>query len=134
MLENKKLEKYESDYEGEIWLMHPLGRLVSNYGRLKHIYKPRRQGISTTRITLGNITKTGYRKCDIKGKKKYVHRLVLEAFTSINEGEGKLCDHIDRNPLNNHISNLRWVSHKENANNRKSPEKFKHCKTCQCNK
>jgi hypothetical protein len=53
------------------------------------------------------------------GKEKWqsVHRLVLLLF----KGEcpdGHECDHIDRNPLNNHIDNLRWVTHYENTMNR----------------
>lgn len=30
---------------------------------------------------------------------------------------GAQIDHIDTNPMNNHPSNLRWVTHKENQNN-----------------
>ena len=88
--------------------------------------------INTPRITLGNVTKTGYRKTDIRGKKVYVHRLVLEAFTSVEEGVGKQVDHIDRNPLNNNLENLRWSTASENSKNRKKAEKFRHCKTCCC--
>jgi hypothetical protein len=132
MLKNAKLEEEIDKFEGEIWLMHPIGKWVSSFGRMKHVYKSRQQ-VKTERITLGNITSSGYRKTDVRGKKKYVHRLVLEAFTSVDEGIDKLVDHIDRNPLNNRLENLRWVDHKENASNRRPPQKFKHCKTCSCN-
>jgi hypothetical protein len=47
----------------------------------------------------------------------YIHRLVLTLF----KGEcpnGYECDHIDRNPSNNHIDNLRWVTRYENLMNR----------------
>lgn len=132
MLEKEKMVKEVNECEGEIWKEHPLGKFVSNLGRMKFLYKTRRQMIETKRITLGNVTKTGYRKTDIRGKKLYVHRLVLEAFTSVEEGIGKLVDHIDRNPLNNRLENLRWVTPQENARNRKKPEKFKHCRSCSC--
>lgn len=52
------------------------------------------------------------------GKQKWhkVHRLVLEAF--IPNPDNKLyCDHIDTNKANNHVSNLRWCTRKENMNN-----------------
>lgn len=38
--------------------------------------------------------------------------------------EGAEIDHIDGNPLNNHPSNLRWVTHKENMNNPNTREKI----------
>lgn len=51
-----------------------------------------------------------------KGVQRYVHRLVAEAF--IPNPENKPCvDHIDTNKENNHVSNLRWVTYKENMNN-----------------
>lgn len=37
--------------------------------------------------------------------------------------DGAECDHIDRNPLNNSLDNLRWVSHRENCQNRAQVEK-----------
>ena len=46
-----------------------------------------------------------------------VHRLVAEAFIP-NPDDKPLVDHIDRNPLNNHASNLRWCSSAENNRNK----------------
>lgn len=126
MLKNKKLI-IEEKQEDEVWMKHPLGKYFSNKGRMKHINKT-----GFERITLGNVTKTGYRKTDVFGKKKYVHRLILEAFTSVKAGENMFVDHIDRDRLNNKLENLRWVTPKENASNRKKPEKFRHCNTCSC--
>lgn len=49
--------------------------------------------------------------------KPTIHRLVAETF--IKNPHNKPCiDHKDRNPLNNHVSNLRWATHAENAANR----------------
>lgn len=63
--------------------------------------------------------KDGYPNVQLQcnGKKKRrlrVHRLVLEAFV----GEcpkGMECNHKDSNRTNNHISNLEWITHKENV-------------------
>lgn len=71
------------------------------------------------RIMKFNITKDGYYSIKLKDDNKYthhmVHRLVAEAFIkkpdNILEYE---VDHIDNNRQNNNISNLRWVTHKEN--------------------
>ena len=47
-------------------------------------------------------------------KKVYIHRLVAEHFL---ENPNNLRDvhHIDNNPHNNDVSNLQWLSHKDNC-------------------
>lgn len=45
-----------------------------------------------------------------------LHRAVAELFIPNPENKPEV-DHIDGNPSNNHVTNLRWVTHKENMNN-----------------
>jgi hypothetical protein len=66
------------------------------------------------------INKHGYESIDLrnKGIKKQlrIHRLVAKAY--IDNPDNKPCvDHIDRNKLNNDVSNLRWATHSENMKN-----------------
>lgn len=62
-------------------------------------------------------------KKDGKFVLQYVHQLVLHAFK-----KRKLVtlevDHIDRNKNNNYLTNLRWVTHRDNMMNR-NPWKWK---------
>lgn len=46
--------------------------------------------------------------------KRYVHRLVIDAFVGPGP-EGTECCHNDGDPANNHVGNLRWDTHKENV-------------------
>jgi len=75
------------------------------------------------KFLLGYIGRTnnGYHKVMIQyGNTKRncrVHRLVAETFL-VNDNDLPEVDHIDRNRVNNHLSNLRWVSRSENLKNR----------------
>lgn len=50
----------------------------------------------------------GYMRVKLGGKAYLVHRLVAETFLE-NPENFKTVDHIDRNPSNNTVSNLRWA-------------------------
>ncbi len=56
---------------------------------------------------------------DGKQKKKLVHRLVAEAYLP-NLNNLPCVMHLDDNPKNNHVSNLKWCTHQENMKDRNS--------------
>ena len=65
-------------------------------------------------------TKRGYLQVDLRvdnTKRAFaVHRLVAKAFIPNPDNKPEI-DHIDGDPTNNHVWNLRWVTHAENMNN-----------------
>ena len=52
-----------------------------------------------------------------------LHHIVAELFVQ-NTFNNLEVDHIDTNRLNNRVDNLRWVTHKENCNNKITKEKM----------
>ena len=99
----------------EQWLPIPgyPGYEVSDHGHVRRngrVKKPR--------------SDNGYFRVDLSRndiqKSYYIHRLVAIAFLPPIEGKDTV-DHIDRNPLNNHVSNLRWASRHDQNMNREYP-------------
>lgn len=78
----------------------------------------------TTKLFLKGGMINDYKRIQlIKNKNKKVfqiHRLIALHFIP-NPFNYKIVDHIDRNKLNNHIDNLRWVSSSMNGHNRNVP-------------
>lgn len=91
---------------------------VSDYGRVAN-FNYRNTG---KRILMKPFnTKVGYEQIalvDKNGKrvKKYIHRLIAEAFIPNPQNKPEI-DHIDTNRKNNSINNLRWATKIENLNN-----------------
>ena len=85
---------------------------VSNFGRVKNK--------KTKRILKPGIV-GGYEHYKFVKNDKSVnvagHRLVTTAFLP-NPGNKPCVDHIDNDPQNNNLTNLRWVTHSENSINR----------------
>lgn len=85
---------YSINEKGQIW--------SSKFGRIMKPHKHK---------------KHKYLQIKIKGRCKKIHQLLLEVFVGPCP-EGMQCRHLDGNPENNELKNLKWGTAKENAQDR----------------
>jgi hypothetical protein len=112
--------------EGEIWCeIKDFEGLyqVSNMGRVKSLKREVLGKMNSTRIIFEKLLSDrdngkGYRVLELyKDSKRYfkkVHRLVAEAFIPNPENKPEV-NHIDTDKTNNCVTNLEWVTGKENS-------------------
>jgi hypothetical protein len=124
---DKKTENKSKDLDDEIWVklknsIFPEVSIfvkykVSNHGRVKNnLNKIMKIGYVSGRASICLHNKDGAYYFSI-------HRLVIMAFNIPNHDNKKTVDHVDSNPLNNHLSNLRWATIKEQAKNENTSKK-----------
>lgn len=109
-MEDKEVWRPAVGYEGILE--------VSNHGRVKRLGYIGKRGQRYTEYIIKPSECNGYlfigtRDKTGKQKSPRVHALVAEAFLG-KRPKGKVVNHIDFNKQNNHISNLEYVTHREN--------------------
>lgn len=93
---------------------------VSDRGRIRSERRTVKYRSGQTRVypsrALTPNSGKGYPYCNLSRNgelsRAYIHRTVLDAF--VGPGDGQCACHIDGNPLNNRLDNLRWGSQSDN--------------------
>ena len=91
---------------GEVWLQHSSGRMISNMGRVKHMFK---NGYCA--VNRGAVYCSCYRRVYVYENDigyLYIHNMVMELFGPCPDGKTKV-EHINGDRHDNRIENLKWV-------------------------
>jgi hypothetical protein len=98
------------------------GYEVSNIGRVRSLKRKKEKLLNQC------VTKDGYHLVclfnDGKRHTSYIHRLVAEAFLECKSHlvmKNAVVNHKDKNPSNNNVENLEWVSPAENMFHKADP-------------
>uniref|UniRef100_A0A6C0EYD8 HNH nuclease domain-containing protein n=1 Tax=viral metagenome TaxID=1070528 RepID=A0A6C0EYD8_9ZZZZ len=107
--------------EGEIWFNLKdsiydeckifINYKVSNFGRVKGYKDKLMEPNTSTGRSVVNLVQGK------KNKNMKVHRMVLMASNTPNPENKPEVDHIDSNPKNHHLDNLRWATKEDQKNN-----------------
>lgn len=95
--------------------------LINEFGEVFSIACRANRGRPKNPIKKSQWICRGYKAVSIqnngKQKKAFVHHLMLESFVG-ERPDGYQCRHLDSNPLNNNLSNLKWGTRSENQMDR----------------
>lgn len=101
----KKEERWKLCTENENFM-------VSDRGRVMRITKM--SSAEHGDILKGTVTGSGYRRVNFGNQFPMIHRLVANAFLNKPRG-AEVVNHIDGDKLNNSVSNLEWITQRENV-------------------
>lgn len=128
----KRIEKYPDLSEDEfipIEYTHSNGiKIISNTYSINKLGEIKNN--LRNKIITGNADKRGYIKVglnfsDNKNHGILVHRIVATVFLKNSDSKiYSIVNHIDHNPRNNKLSNLEWVTQKENTNKANGKSSF----------
>ena len=94
------LRDFEADYEIEVDPPHRIRRIGGDKYVIPYV-----------------LRRSGYMQINLNGRNYRWHRILARHFIP-NPNNLPQVDHIDRNPLNNSIDNLRWISASDNGRNK----------------
>lgn len=88
---------------------------VSDLGRVRSWKNGKWGRRPAPRLLMQSLTRSGYLRVNLDNSVvRFIHQLVLEAFIGPRPA-GTECAHGNGDPLDNHLSNLRWATPQENG-------------------